>query len=203
MRAGFSCRGSRRSSGLPIPVRIEFETNVVVRPGDRLGVLLAPGASIGTRAGADGTSALRWDGSLPYAPQKQTSARLDDEILLRADFDPGGDVDLPQITGERAGKAPAGEVIASQVVTPSSSGRVRVELVRVGDAIAIDAFRDKRRLTRIEVPDAAPDGGLISFQSACGYRHGFCLRWQNQGDPLPVIHAYRLGGADGEFQAIG
>lgn len=180
-----------------------FEANVPVERGDRIGVLLAPGASIGSRAGPPETGALRWEGTLSYAPQAQDISRFGGELQLRADIEPGGLPELVQESGAEARTAHAGEVVEVREVDLSGSGVVRVELVRVGEEMAIDAFRQRRRLARLDLPDVDPGGSLLSFESSCGFRHGFCLRWQNPDGELPVIHAYRLSPKGDMFVLIG
>jgi hypothetical protein len=181
-----------------------FAADVRVDRGDRIGVLLAPGAVIGAREGSGGAAALRWEGTLDVVPLPQSSSRLDVELLLRADVEPGARPDLPpQLTGSRAAKAEPGRVLGQQVIQVPARGAVRVELVRVGAGIAIDAFHGRRRLARIEVPDASPTGQLRSLDGFCGYTRGFCLRWLNEDDVTLVIHAYRLARDGGAFRLIG
>lgn len=180
-----------------------FETDVAVRAGDRIAVLLAPGAEVGVRPGAVGTAALRRDGTVPFAPQRQETTGLDEELMLRADVEPGARPSLREVTGIRAEHAPSGSTLAAQVISPSSGGAVRVEVVRTGDVIAVDAFRGRQRLARAELAAAEPDGKLLALENGCGFRRGFCVRWLNQGDSLPVIHAYRLAPDGVGFRQIG
>jgi hypothetical protein len=179
-----------------------FATGIPVRRGDRISVLLAPGATVGSRPGAAGTAAFRWEGTAPYAPTRQGADRLEREVLLRADVEPGARPELPQTTGERAARAPAGEQIGRQAVDPGTPRAPRVVLVRVGGGIAIDSRRAGRRRARLEMPDLDPGGHPTAFEGFCGIRHGFCLRWLNPGDDAPVVHAYRLG-ATGAFRLVG
>jgi hypothetical protein len=180
-----------------------FETDVSVRAGDRIAVLLAPGAAVGVRLGAARTLALRRDGSVPFEPQQRESSGLEGELMLRADIEPGARPALQQITGMQAVNAPSGSTLGSLVMSPASGGAVRVEVVRTGDAIVVDGFRGRQRLARAEVAAAESDGKLLALENGCGFRQGFCLRWLNQGDSLPVLHAYRLARDGIGFQQIG
>jgi hypothetical protein len=196
-------RGFSRVERVPDRGPHAFETSIGVERGDRIGVLLAPGAAIGTRTASGGAPTLRWEGALDFSPQPQpqTATRLDRELLLRADVAVGGRIDLPQRTGRRAATAEPGRSLA-QAWIDLARRAVRVELVRVGDAIALDAFRGRARIARLHVPDADPRGRVLSFDGTCGYVRGLCLRWLGEGEPTPVVHAYRLA-KDGSFRVIG
>ncbi len=197
-------RGFSPPVRVPDPGPHSFAADVPVARGDRIGVVLAPGAVIGARAARAGTSALRWEGTLEFQPGPQSSSRIHKELLLRADIDLGARPDLPpQRTGRRAAAAVAGHPLGRQVIDLPRGRVVRVELVRVGDRIAIDALRDGQRLARIDVPDARPGGQLLDLNGNCGYRRGFCLRWLNEGEVAPVVHAYGLGRDGSVFRLIG
>jgi hypothetical protein len=181
-----------------------FEASVRVERGDRVGVLLAPGAAIGARTVSRGTSASRWEGTLEFTPRPQSSSRLRRELLLRADIEFGARPEPPpQRTGSRAAAAEDGRTLEELVIPLSGSRVVRVALVRVRSGIALDAFRDRRRVARIDVPDARPSGRLLSVFADCGYRRGFCFRWLNEGELTPVLHAYTLARDGGAFRLIG
>jgi len=179
-----------------------FATDVRVERGDVVGVTLAPGAAIGTRPAADGAVASRWSGTLPLSPERTRAAELDAELLLRVDVEAGGRPDLTQLSGRAAEAAPSGAALAAQVVRAPGGLIFRVELTRAGDELTVDSNREGRRFARAVVEGAELDGQLLSFISDCGFRHGLCLRWQNDGDPGPVVHAYRLT-ERGTFRQIG
>ncbi len=179
-----------------------FETAIRVERGDLVALLLAPGASVGARTGTPETAALRWSGSLPYAPERLDPIRLREELLLRVDIEPGARLRLPQLQGGRAEVAPEGTSLGSETSQAPGGRPVRVELVRLDDVLAIDSFRGGRRLARAVVEGARPEGRALSFQVQCGYHYGFCVRWQNEGEDEPVIHAYRLT-SEGLFRQIG
>ena len=178
-----------------------FETSVPVEKGDRIAVQLAPGAEIATRE-QGGASMLRWEGALPFAPAPQSSAVLPGELLVRADIEPGAEPELQQVAGAEAARAPAGEVVGEQIVDAPGISKGRIELIRVGSAMAVDSFRGNQRLARLTIPDLDPAGEVLAFEGYCGFRHGFCLRWLNESDDQPVIHAYRLE-REGRFELIG
>lgn len=201
---GAFLRGFSQLERAPDVAPHAFDASIRVERGDRVGVLLAPGAVIGARAASEGASALRWEGTLELFPKPQRSSRLDQELLLRADIEFGARPELSlQRTGRRAATAEAGRPVEELVIDLPRSRAVRVELVRVRDGIAIDAFRGRRRLARIDVPDARSSGRLLNLDGNCGYRRGFCLRWLNEGEVTPVMHAYRLARDGSAFRLIG
>jgi hypothetical protein len=121
-------------------------------------------------------------------------------VLLRADIEAGGRAVAPrQRTGSRAATAAPGRVLEEAAV----DGTVQLKLVRVGRAIAIDTFRGSRRLARIEVPDVDVRGKPLWLSGSCEYPRAVCLRWLNDGDRNPVIHAYRLVRGGRAFRVIG
>ena len=180
----------------------QFAANIPVRRGDRIGVVLAPGATIGARSTPD-SSGLRWDGTLPLAPEPQEAMPIDQELLLRADVEAGGRPDLEQVIGARAARLPSGMALGSQLVQLPGGDVGRVVLVEVGGHIYVDSLRRGRRLARADVADATAGGRVLSFEGHCGFRGGFCLRWLNPGEEEPVIHAYRLAPGAAAFRLIG
>lgn len=179
-----------------------FETEIRVQRGDLVGVTLAPGAAIGARSAGEGTEALRWGGTLPYSPERAKPSRSPEELLLRIDVEPGARPGLVQLTGRDAANAPAGAALAAQLARAPGGRAVRIELTRVGDDLTIDSFASGRRLARAGVGAAEAGGRLLSFEVQCGFRHGFCLRWLNEDESEPIIHAYRLT-PSGSFRQIG
>jgi hypothetical protein len=173
-----------------------------VKRGDRIAVLLAPGARIGLRPRASGASASRWEGRrtpLPAAPQA-----LDGELLLRADIEAGARSASPrQISGERAARAAPGRVVAETRVEIGAGGTINVRLVSDGRRIALDTFRGSRRLGRIAVPDIEVGGRAVELTGACEYPRSVCLSWLNDGDASPVLHAYSLVRGGRAFRVIG
>lgn len=179
-----------------------FPAMLSVERGDRVAVLLSPGARIGLRTGASDASALRWDGR--RTPLPQGSQALAGELLLRADVEAGEQAGSPrQITGERAARAEPGRVAAETGVEIEGRGTVEVRLVSLGGTIALDSFRGSRRLARIPVPDLEVGGRALELTGACEYPRSVCLSWLNDGDARPVIHAYSLVLGGRAFRMIG
>lgn len=195
-------RGFSQAELIPDPGPQMFDANLPVERGDQIGVALGPGAAVGARTAQAGSAALRWEGTIDYSPEPQESSRIDQEILVRADIEPDARPDLEQLVDGDAEAAPAGKVLAATKIDLASGGVARVVLVLVGDRIALDAFRDRQRLARVTVADAAAGGRLIGLEGQCGFPHGFCLRWLNQGELTAVIHAYRLTGDGSAFRLI-
>ncbi len=178
-----------------------FPAAVAVRPGDLIGVRLDPGATIGSRDLTE-SSIAQWDGGLTAERRPSTGATDGVELMLRADVEYGARVEGPrQLLGERAAQAPRGRVLSDAPLTLPVG--VRVIVVAVSGGVAIDAF-GKRRLARLEVPDADPGGELVETTSNCGpaVPGGFCLRWRNPGVSLPLEHQYVVH-EDGRITLIG
>lgn len=182
----------------------EFPAQVPVEPGDRLGVLLGPGATIGEVTGAGDQSLVRWGGALAPDPESYGFERIEAEMRLEVEIEDGARPTPPaQLTGAVAQAAKAGRVLGSRFVDLETKGTVRVDLVRIGSVFALDAFRGGRRLARIDVPDLQPGGELLSLDSFtyCGDSHGLCLRWLNEGAAVQIVHSYRFTGKS--FRLIG
>ena len=178
-----------------------FDTEIEVERGDLIGVTLTPGASIGLRPGGDGSTAMRVSGTAPYAPAEVRTTRVAGEMQLRVDVEEGARARLEQLNGKEAQRAPAGAALAMQVIEAPRGDAYRTELTRVGDALMIDTYGDGGRISRATVGDARTDGRLLAFEQ-CGFPHGFCLRWLNDGDSEPVVHGYAVT-ADGSLRLIG
>jgi Protein kinase domain len=167
--------------------------NLAVRPGDLIGVQLAPGAAIGVRRGVAGATTARWLGQLFLDPRPvELGARsgFDHEILVRADYTRGAKpTPVGQLSGRSAGRAPAGDELRSHTV--EVLGRVRrVTVVKLADAIAIDLFAGTRRLARLPEPEADPAGRLLNFATS-GYRYPV-LTWRNP-DGRAIRREYAVG----------
>jgi hypothetical protein len=124
--------------------------------------------------------------------------------MLRADVEYGARVEGPrQLLGKRAAEAPRGRMLSDSPLTLPVRNGVRVVVVSVSGGVAIDVF-GKRRLARLEVPDADPGGELVETTSNCGpaVPGGFCLRWRNPGVVLPLEHLYAVRD-DGRIKLIG
>jgi hypothetical protein len=167
-----------------------FAANLGVRPGDRIGIQLSPGAAIGVRRGVAGAATARWLGQLfaePRPIELGEDSGFDRELLVRADFVPGAKVQLAgQLTGQAARRAPAGTEVTSRTVEVDGGTR-RVAVVRLADSVAVDLFAGRRRLARVPAPDANPAGRLLYFATSGVARP--LLRWRNP-DGRTVSHEY-------------
>ena len=181
-----------------------FPVDLEIARGDLVGVVLLPGASIGIRA-RGGTTTARWSGPLGVAarpPSVGAGDSFDHEILLRADYVPGGRRTLPpQLTGFAAALAPAGSVLVSRQVELEGGSTVRFELVRLPDRIVVDMFDGSVRVSRLDVPDADAGGSVNEFVQgdfADAPRSGGIivadvrLTWSNPAQVLPIEHRYAL-----------
>jgi hypothetical protein len=203
-------KGNSFVAGFSQPARVSgldpraFPAGIEVRPGDRIAVRLDPGASIGSRDPAAGAAIARWDGGLTADPRPSTEAIGDIELMLRADIEYGARATgPPQILGEQAARAPAGQTLTDAPVSLPVGGGVQVFVVAVGGGVAIDVF-DERRLARVEVPDADPEGELLELNPNCGpaVPGGLCFRWRNPQSELPLDHQYVVH-ATGRVTQIG
>jgi hypothetical protein len=182
-----------------------YRADIGVREGERIGILLAPGSAVGASPPAEGSTILRWDGGLTADSQASSGTPLDGELMVRADIEYGAKPRNPgRITGAEAAAAPEGQVLA-EISAPLAGGRAgRVVLVELPEGIAVDVFQGESRLARLQIPDADPAGDVIGLEENCGGAsgRGFCFRWQNPGDELALVHAYRVL-PSGEIKLIG
>jgi hypothetical protein len=139
-----------------------FDTNQAVERGDLVGVFVIPGSAVGTRAGVDGASVRRW---IPNVVEGKRTGGTDQELLMRADFFPGGKQQVPgQVTGAKAATLEPGRVRARRKLRFTNGRPVEVRLVELDGGFAIDQFLNGRRDGRMDVPDFRPRGGrILSF----------------------------------------
>ncbi len=168
-----------------------FASSILVRPGDRVGLLLGPGSAVGLRPA--GASLLRWGGALPSRPRiPRTPTLLDGELLLRVDVDAGARPPPAQLLrGDEAAAASTGERFAAVTIDLSATRSAEVAVVFSEAAIFIDVFDRGERQARIAVADADPAGELVELEPSCGPYRGFCLQWQNEDDTA-IGHEYKL-----------
>ncbi len=161
-------RSQWESAGNPGPHY--FETQIAVEAGDQLGIELGRGAGIGVSESA-GSTTQRWIEPLGGAygsPDRAEGTGFDYEIALRADFVPGGQVaQPPRITGDAAARAPDGLVRdhAPLLLEKPQPTRLRMELVEVGERVALDALKDGRRTLRVFIPGLRPEGIPIELKT--------------------------------------
>jgi hypothetical protein len=99
-------------------------------------------------------------------PDLAEGTGLDQELALRADFVPGAREKLPpHITGAAAADAPDGNVRDRAVleVDKPEPARLDVELVEVGQRVALDVLRGDTRTLRVFIPELVPDGNPVSL----------------------------------------
>jgi hypothetical protein len=179
-----------------------FAADIEVRRGETIGVRLAPGATIGLHTDAPGSKVVRWDGGLAVDSQATGGTRLAGELMLRVDVEAGARAEgPPALAGAAAASAPSGRRLGE--VSISAGAATRAVLVELPAGIALDTFA-RRRLGRLAVPDADPEGELLQLTQACGRAggRGFCLRWRNPGTGPILFHAYRVA-RDGRLKLIG
>ena len=146
-----------------------FATSLAVERGDLIGVELGPGASIGIDE-IEGAATQRWfspEGGAYGSPDREAGTGFDHELLVRADFVPGSEPDQPaQITGPAAARAADGRVRERATLEISSPpAEVTVELVELGDRVALDLLDDGRRLARMFIPGLISGGQPVDLKT--------------------------------------
>jgi hypothetical protein len=170
-----------------------FDANLPVRPGDRVGLGVAPGAAVGVRR-VRGAATERWFGPLVMfarPPERGAGTGFDVEVLLRVEYVPGATVHIPGVLiGRAAARAPAGRALASRDLE-AGGGRLRtVTAVRLPGRIALDLFDGRRRLVRLPVSDLDPAGSLLNLSLPDG--HSPRIDWSNPNGQA-VRHDYDAG----------
>jgi hypothetical protein len=154
-------------------------TQMAIAEGDRIALLVTPGAAVGLRAGR-GAGLERWFGPVlePARPPEQpTGTGLDRELLLRVDVRPGSAVPMiERLSGERAATAPAGRRVATREVDVGRGATRTVAVVVLGEAVAVDLFDGTRRLARAPLPGTDARGDLLELDAV---RDTILVRWRN------------------------
>lgn len=145
-----------------------LSADLAVHRGERIGVEIAPEASIGAVPATPGAATQRFIGPLrsdPRTPNRNLTTRLNDELVVRADYVPGAKPPEPHVlTGRAAAHAPSGRVLARHDV--ETAGQVRtITLVSLAHGIVLDLSAGKHRLTRVTIPDADPRGRLVEIDA--------------------------------------
>ena len=138
-----------------------FDTDVAVERGDVLAVRVIAGSGVGVRAPVAGAATLRWIPRLRGTPRpSQAGPRA--ELLLRAELLPDMAPELPpQVKGSAAAGLPAGRV-RRVIHMRYNNGRPAVlKLVDLPGRMALDLFRDGRRVARQQLPDFRPGSGRV------------------------------------------
>ncbi len=172
-----------------------FPTDLPVERGDVLGVELGQGSTIGVRDVA-GATTDRWfapaGGAFGLA-DRGPGTGFDYEAMLRVDFVPGGERELPkQLTGAAAANAPDGRVVdedSLQISVPRV--KVDVVLVEVEGAVALDLFDGEKRRARLFLPDLIPGGEPVSLRRYPYPGEGFGeadVWWVNPNSGRMIFH---------------
>ena len=195
------------SAGNPGPHH--FETRLAVEGGDQIGLQLGPGSVIGITE-ASGATTQRWlepFGGAYGEPDLPEGSGMDYEIALRASFVPGERIPLPPyLTGERAAAGPDGKVRESdgvRVDTPQPT-RLQIELVEVGNRVALDVLKKDRRTLRMFIPDLVPNGlpTKLELTSVPGEPTvGIGVWWVNPNTGRSIYHGYLVTAESVEYAA--
>jgi hypothetical protein len=162
--------------------------DLAVRRGDRIGLELAPGATIGFGR-APGRTARFVAALQAYAraPDPRTPAALQHELMLRVDIVPDARVAEPRpLTGAAAAAAPAGRVLARAEIEVADRPRT-LAVVRLDGAVHVDLFAGGRRISRVAVAGADPRGALVKLD-AFSYDNPD-VSWRNP-DGAMIEHSY-------------
>ena len=154
-------------AGNPGPHR--FATRLPIEAGDRIGLELGPGSAIGVSE-TDGATTQRW-----FAPEgggygnadRAEGTGFDYEVALRAELAPGARVGLPaHVTGAEAAAAREGKVRErAELEVSKPAATLKVELVEVGERVALDVLRDGRRGLRVFMPGLRAGGPALGLKT--------------------------------------
>jgi len=184
-----------------------FRTRLAVEAGDQIGVELTRGASIGARA-TRGASVQRWlepKGGGYGVPDRPPDAGRDVELSLRAELVPGARVELPdRLTGPAAARAPDGRVRDREPLVVEDPRRTRliVELVEVGDRVALDVRLRGRRTLRVPLDGLQPDGVPVELRTVeyPGEPFGEAdVWWVNPNSGRMIFRFFTFGRGDLQF----
>jgi Protein tyrosine and serine/threonine kinase len=167
-----------------------FAADLPVRPGDLVGLQVAPGSAIGVRRGVRDAGTARWFGPLIITvrpPERGPGSGFDVELMLRVEYlhgqkwTPSG-----ELTGRAAQTAGPGHVLAVHQLLQRGPRTLTLKLVRTAERIAVDLFAGRQRLARLPVTGADSTGRLLSFDNTT-FRFGrdiVELQWRNPGGLL-------------------
>lgn len=170
-RGGDTLRVARsqwESAGNDEPYR--FPSRIPVEAGDRIGVELGPGASIGVDR-TEGATTDRWlepAGGAYGLPDKVPGSGFDYEVALRAELKPGKQLKPPRtLTGVAAERAPAGKVRGQAGLTVDEPRRqdLKLKLVELDDRVVLDVLESGRRTLRAFIPGLVPGGIPVELES--------------------------------------
>jgi hypothetical protein len=178
-----------------------FTTDLPVDQGDRLALQVTEGSGAGLRPAA-GATTLRWMPSLAGAiavPRTGTAG----ELLLRADYLPGGTQRLPRrLAGAAAADAADGKVLVTCRARFDDGSALDAQLVLIDGRGVLDLRRAGRRLARIDVPGlSAPVGDVLQLvavvESSAPQQVGIGVTFDRPGSDRLVRHYYDYGAGTG------
>ena len=176
-----------------------FDTDVAVERGDVLAVRVIAGSGVGVRAPVAGAATLQWIPRLRGTP-RPSRAGPRAELLLRAELLPDVAPKLPpQVKGSAAAGLPAGRVRRT-VRARYNNGRPAVfKLVDLPGRMALDLFRDGKRVARLQLPGLRPGNGRIvglqvePAEESAAEQIGIAIDYANGGSARilsPYVVAY-------------
>jgi hypothetical protein len=146
-----------------------FKTDLPVQRGDRLGLVAIDGSGLGLRSGVDGATTDRWIPNIEGSadPSHGPGTGLDDELLLRVDFLPGGEQRMPrQVSGAAAAGLPSGKVEKRRRLTYADGPPAEIDLVALTHRYVLDELVRGKRTARVDVPGFYPGrGDVITFDA--------------------------------------
>jgi hypothetical protein len=189
-------RSQWESAGNAAPHR--FPADLAVERGDVIGVELGPGAAIGVRE-SEGATTQRWlspTGGAYGSADREPGTGFDYELLLRADFVAGAVPRTPrQLTGPALARARDGRVRErAEVEISNPPATVTVELVEVGDRVALDLLRGGRPVARMFVPDLV-SGGVPTEMKTYTYEGDYSevdVWWVNPNTGRSIFHFFNV-----------
>ncbi len=184
-----------------------FAANLDVQRGDFIALEVTRGSGFGLGR-REGATTERWFPTRRGKPRlpadKGPGTGVDGELLVRADFVPGGKRRDPQVlTGAAAADAPPGRRVARRTLTFADGRRVGLEVVEVGDVVVLDLIRGGRRVARAGLPDFLPGGRVITV-SPLSYDDSEAagevgVEWVNENSARVREHYYGVYPRNVEF----
>jgi hypothetical protein len=117
------------------------------------------------------------------------------ELLLRADYQPGGTPRAPaRLDGAAAAAAPDGKILVRREGRFTNGRRFEVRVVDLGGRGALDLLLGGRRIARIEMPGMqtpldAPPQVLLYVEPSVPQQSGITVRYTRAGSDR-LLHHY-------------